>query len=393
LSFGFLLLLAFFAGKLAERVRLPRLTGYILAGVAVGPSALQLVSRDMVHSLGPVQGVAISLIALTAGGELNLRRLRPLLKVIGWMVLLVVLGSALASGLALLALRPWLPFLAAESLLDSAVIAVVLGVCLSAMSPAVVVLFALAASLAQAVLGSGASLSQTALHVGWELFGSALAGVALGALVALYLRKVQGSRALFVLLICVVMSEVGSRLGLDPLIIGLTAGLFMENVAEIETTHLVHEIEGASLPVFTVFFAVAGAALRLDILSQVAVPAALLVLIRTAAVWGGSRLAARRADADPMVRRWAFAAFLPQAGLALALPLMFPRILGGAAEGAAALVLGIVGINQVIMPVLLRVALTAAGETGKAEAPPPSAPEAAPAHPSRAGRAAETTPD
>jgi Kef-type K+ transport system membrane component KefB len=396
LAFGFLLLIAFFGGKALASLRLPKLTGYIVTGLLVGPSVFDLVTRDMVRALGPVQGVAICLIALVAGGELNVSRMRPLFRTIGWMMVFVVFGCAIACTLCLLALQSWLPFLRDINVQQRAAVCVVLGVSLAALSPAVVmallseseaegvlsrtmlgvvvaadlvviVLFALVASGAQAVLGAGASVKEVALHVSWELFGSALVGVGVGGVIALYLRKVKGSRSLFVLLVCVVMSEVGSRLALDPLIIGLSAGLFMENVAEVETTELVHDIEAASLPVYVVFFAVAGAALRLDLLSAVAAPALILVAVRFAAIWLGSRLAAKCARAEDVTRRWAFAGFLPQAGLALALPLLYPRVLPGVAEGAAALVLGIVGINQLLMPALLRLALVRSGEAGRAK--------------------------
>jgi Kef-type K+ transport system membrane component KefB len=395
LSFGFLLLGAFFAGKIFAAARLPRLTGYIVAGIVAGPSVAALVSRDMVRALGPVQGVAICLIALTAGGELNVRRMRPLFRTIGWMTLYVVVGCATGITAALLLMMPWLPFLEGVGLWESVVVCSVIGVSLAALSPAVVmallsemraegplsrtmlgvvvaadlvviVLFSLIASGAQAVLGESSAAADVARHVGWELGGSALAGIAMGIVLTVYLRKVRAGRALFVLLGCVLMSEVGSRLALDPLIIALTAGLFMENFSEVETTTLVTEIEAASLPVYVVFFAVAGAALRVDLLSAVLGPAAMLVGVRFVLIWLGSLAGARRAHADATVKRWAFTGFLPQAGLALALPLLYPSVLPGIAEGPAALVLGIVGINQVLMPILLRIALVRSGESSTA---------------------------
>jgi hypothetical protein len=43
-AFGYLLLTAFLVGGLFTRIRLPRLTGYIAAGLVVGPGALGLLS-------------------------------------------------------------------------------------------------------------------------------------------------------------------------------------------------------------------------------------------------------------------------------------------------------------------------------------------------------------
>jgi Kef-type K+ transport system membrane component KefB len=249
----------------------------------------------------------------------------------------------------------------AEGALSRTVLGVVVAADLT-----VIALFSLVASGAQALLGGAADAGAVARHVGWELGGSAFVGIGIGVVLTIYLRNVREGRALFVLLVCVVISEVGSRLELDPLIVALSAGLFMENVSEIETTKLIHDIEAASLPVYVVFFAVAGAILRLEALLAVLLPAAILVLVRIVAIWAGSRAAARRAGADPPVMRWAFAGYLPQAGLALALPLLYPKVLPGVGQGPAALALGIVAINQIITPLVFRMALIRTGEAFKA---------------------------
>ncbi len=51
LALGYLLLVAYVGGEIARRVRLPRLTGYLLVGFAVGPAWLGLVQREEVEAL------------------------------------------------------------------------------------------------------------------------------------------------------------------------------------------------------------------------------------------------------------------------------------------------------------------------------------------------------
>src|SRR5256885_16616990 len=51
LALGFLLLVAYVGGEIARRGRLPRLTGYLLVGFAVGPAWLGLVQRGEVEAL------------------------------------------------------------------------------------------------------------------------------------------------------------------------------------------------------------------------------------------------------------------------------------------------------------------------------------------------------
>jgi len=71
LSFGFLILAAYTVGELAKAVRLPRIVGYLAAGVAFGPYGLGTVTAAGVERLAPVSQLAIALIAFLAGAELR----------------------------------------------------------------------------------------------------------------------------------------------------------------------------------------------------------------------------------------------------------------------------------------------------------------------------------
>src|SRR3989454_8613910 len=76
LALGFLLLVAYLGEEIARRVRLPRLTGYVLVGFAVGPAWLGLVQREEVDALRFIEEAAVALIGLEAGAELTLDALR-----------------------------------------------------------------------------------------------------------------------------------------------------------------------------------------------------------------------------------------------------------------------------------------------------------------------------
>lgn len=409
LAFGFLLLVAFFGGRLFKRIGFPRLTGYIVAGVVAGDQVLHLVTHEMVESLSLLNGVAICLIALTAGGELNLKRVRPLLKTIVHTTLWAGVGTALLLGVAVFAMRDWLPFMRGVDVVQQVAISGLLGVTLSAMSPAVaaallaetqsdgplsrtilalvviadlvvIVLFTMASSLCQAALGQGANIAQVGRTVAWELLGSMGVGVAIGAVLWIYLKRVERGAALFVLLLCAVVAEVTRRIHLDPLIVMLAAGMFVENVGQNVGSKLIHDIEGASLPVFAVFFALAGAHLRLDLLVVSALPAAIIVVTRGFGFFVGGRIGTAAGGADPVVRRFAWVGLLPQAGLAIALATLMERTFPSFGGPAGALVLGVIGCNEIVAPVFLRLALVRSGEAGKrgtrefatASVPPPA---------------------
>ena len=393
LSFGYLLLTGFFVGTIFNRIRLPRLTGYLAAGIVVGPSLLGLVSQVAVDNLTVFTGVAIALIALTAGTELELRAVRPLVKSIAWLSIIAIGGTAVLITVAVFFLAPILPFMTGLRIDERFAISLVLGIVMVAQSPAVVValrkemdasgpvastvlamvvvgdllvilLFAVASTLAKAVFGAATNGLDTVRALAWELLGSLVAGVLIGAILATYLRKVRAAAGLFVLTTCFVVAEVGRLLAFDPLLVALSAGVFVRNVTSVGG-RLHEEIENSSLPVYIIFFTIAGASIHLDVLGVVGLPAIILVLVRGFGLLFGSRVAGRVARAPDAVRRYAGFGLLPQAGLALALALLFGRTFPEFGADAAALTLGVVAINEIAAPALYRFALVRSGEAGR----------------------------
>ncbi|MCZ2076488.1 MAG: cation:proton antiporter [Bryobacterales bacterium] len=396
---GFLLLSALFAGNLSARLRMPQLTGYMIVGILVGPHVLALVTDQMLVQLRVFNGVAIALIALTAGVEMDFQVMRPLMRGIAWVTGIAVVGTMVVLSATAYLLKDLMPFMYGMSTVQLLAVSLVLGVTLSAQSPAVVValrkeldadgpltrtvlgvvvlsdlvivvLFALVSSLARSLLGGSAADSITTGVLAWEIFGSALAGVFIGLLVTTYLRSIEGGGALFVITLGFLVAEVGQRIHLDPLLVALFAGMFIRNL----TSHgdrLHKEIEAASLPVYIGFFAVAGATIHLDALMTVGIPAVVLVLVRGISFVAGGNAAARVAASAEAVRKFTGFGLLSQAGLALVLAVLFSRSFPQLGAGASALVFGVVALNQIFAPILYRWALIRSGEArADSKAPP-----------------------
>ncbi len=76
LNVGIILLFGFLFGKLVEQFRLPDITGYILAGVIIGPNGLNLISVSALESLGVITNIVLGIIAYQIGTELFI----PILK-------------------------------------------------------------------------------------------------------------------------------------------------------------------------------------------------------------------------------------------------------------------------------------------------------------------------
>ncbi|HSS03234.1 MAG TPA: cation:proton antiporter [Kofleriaceae bacterium] len=397
LAFGFLLLAAYFAARLVSRLGLPKLTGYLLAGVLAGPYVLELVTREMTDSLRVVNSVATCILGLTAGAELNLRRVRPVMSTLRALMILGVLGVIGVLAATLFAIRSMLPMFDGLDTTAAIAVCVVVGVALTPQSPAVVMAllsetradgplsqlmlasvvvadlvvvlcYAIAAAVASAVIGSGVDVLDVALSVSWDLLGSVVFGVAIGILIGAFVRTVQRGASLFSLLICVVVAEIGGRVHLDPLVVMLAAGIWLENFSRASAGALLRGFESAQLPVFLVWFALSGTRLDLVQLSQTLVPIMILAAARAGWFFVSGRAACAFAAAPPAVARWSWVGLVPQAGLSLALIVVIQSNFPTFGKDAGVMILSLLGVNLLISPVLLRSALVGSGEAGQKSA-------------------------
>jgi Kef-type K+ transport system membrane component KefB len=386
---GALLLSAIFAGKLAKAVNLPRLTGYLFVGILVGPHLLKFITPDGVAGLTLVKGLAVSLIALAAGTELEL----GLLKRVGLRVLVMCATVAacifLAVWLGVIAMRPFLAFMNGMTWAQVAAVAALTSSVIISFSPTVtiaivqetgargpfteflmafviigdlvvLIAFALAAGVARASFGGGLHLAELLGGVGWELFGSLLVGAILGVLTLIYLRKVKKELPLFITALCFVSAEAGGGMHLSPLLLSLATGALIANLDEREGHQLHKAIQYASLPVFALFFAVSGAGLHLDLLKTVGPVALVLVLLRGLMIWLTCR---RFAPAElPFIRSHLWMGLVSQAGVTFGLAALVSKSFPTFGPDLEVLLIAMVTLHEMVGPVLTRKALKETGE-------------------------------
>ena len=84
-------------GWLAQRIRLPAVTGQIVAGILIGPAALALFDTESVEGLQPLTHFALALIGVTVGAHLNLRRLRNAGRRLFWLLIAEENGAEVAA--------------------------------------------------------------------------------------------------------------------------------------------------------------------------------------------------------------------------------------------------------------------------------------------------------
>lgn len=400
LAFAGLTLLAGHAGgRVAGMLNVPKVTGYLVTGILLGPSLLNLLSPDMVRTgFRPVTELALAVIAFFIGGSLDLSKMKRLGRHILIITMTQATGAFVVTSLVLIAVLPLLFDIGFGSpRIWTAVLptALILGSISAATAPAAILAivhqYRAKGPLTSVLLGVVAlddgltliffsftmqgclSLIQgtpiTFSHLLLSPLRSVLMALFLGTLSAIGLARiiarVEHSRAVLGVSLGAVLFTFGlaASLELPELLAAMCLGFMTVNFVP-RHEEIFTALEGIEEPVFTAFFVLAGAHLDLELLQTAGGLALAITGGRFLGKLLGSRAGARWSGAPDTIRKYLGPALLPSAGVAVGLALEAEHVLGLAGFGAVAVsgVLGSVVINALITPLAVRGALTRAGE-------------------------------
>jgi Kef-type K+ transport system membrane component KefB len=390
--FGILLLTADTFGAMAHDLGFPRLVGYLVAGLALGPSVLDVVPPGVLQDLSMMKQLAVGLIALLAGAELRIKDLVDRYRTIAWVLALQTAAVLVGLTILILLLRSWVPFLQGldvpallfvaflfaatltvnspmvtlalltETRADGPLAKTTLGVVLVA-DVLVILIFTGAFSLAQASLGGAtATAPEILLRLLGEVVGSILAGALVGGVLTLYLRFVRRELVVFAVVVVFATAAAAQALHFELLLSLLVAGFLVENVAPVRAEPLVEVLHVMAVPVFVIFFAMAGADLRLQTFVALWPIVLTVALVRVGLIYAGSTAGARLGRADPVVTRYAWTGLVSQAGVALGLATIIADRLPRLGLAMQTMIVGIIAFNESVGPVLFRTGLDRAGE-------------------------------
>lgn len=420
-SLGLLLLGSWLMGRVFKSIRLPKLLGYLVFGLLLGPGILGVVSKEQLPHLEFVEHLAIALIALTAGGEIELSFLkRALVLIVSITTLQLVLVFVAVSAVAY-ALAPSVGLASETEPVARIVSALMIGGIATAASPAtfiaimnemqargvavqtalsilvskdlaLIVLFTVLIAGAGAALESAPSsphdaaqtsaMTQDALQntveaptdspddgrstalqltneLGGRLVGSLVLGVVFGLAFAWYIHAIHAHMGIFVIAGCLSIVIVSEMLQIEPLIVALVAGLLMRNLWHERVGPYFQVMEDLSLPVYCLFFAVAGARFDIQTLQSLWPMALLIVTIRAGALWLSTRIVCQFAGVERASRDWMWTMFLPRAGVSIALASIITTTFSEHAFAAPlySLIIATIAIDQFAGPILLKMGL------------------------------------
>ena len=391
MDLGILITVAYLVSKLFQKAGIPQVVGFILVGVLLGRSGLQLITEEMSLSLRPLVDLALGFIGFTIGRELEISLLRRgggklivillfetlaafTLVMVGFYLYLGDLPTAILFGALAAATAPaatadvlweyWAKGVLTTTLLFILALDDIIGV----------ILTRLAMAYAEASITAGAlSFSQIGFLALLEIGGSLVLGVVLGWLVSNVVRVKHTQGEIIVLatasvLLCTGVAEAWE---LSPILANITFGATLANLSE-EANRTFKQTEETATPIYVIFFVLIGASLNLSSISAVLGLSVLYVVLRSIGKFGGVFIGGKLAGADPVVQKNLGFCLWSQAGVTLGLTLVilaeFPS-LGAAGQELAMLIVSVITVAtlmvQIIGPFGVKFAIKRAGEIGK----------------------------
>ncbi len=396
LSFGIISLAAKEIGAFFKRYKLPLISGFLVAGILVGPFVLNILTDELLTTLHFIDEVALGFIAFAAGSELYLKDLRGRLKGIAWVTTGLVLATSIFGGLAFFFLTKYIPFTQDMALTGRIAVSILVAAILVARSPssAIAIVNELRAKgpFTQTVLGvtvimdvivivlfsfnsevADALLTDIDLNFGFavllllELGLSILLGYLLGKFIqfmlSLNIKSAFKSISILLLGYSVFLASTflrhfshehfGLEILLEPLLVCMVASFFVINWTphRDQMSEILHKMGPA---IYIAFFTLTGSSLALDVLAKTWQIALILFLIRLLSIFIGS-FAGGSIAGEPMKNNLvSWTAYVTQAGVGLGLA---KEVAGEFPEFGldfSTIIIAVIVLNQIVGPPLFK---------------------------------------
>ena len=377
-------------GRLAKLVKLPNVTGYLIAGLLLGPAIPSLIpglayqgviTSEMLPSLDIISEVALGFIAFSIGNEFKL----SYFKRVGATPIVIAVFESLFAILFVLAV---LLAIGVEP-----AFAIVLSSIAAATAPAATIMvinqykakgpvtetllsvvaiddatararFSVSVAVAQAIKDpSQISIKTSLLDPLWEIFGALIFGMIIGMIFCIPLRwfKKDGNRLSLIIAFVFLGVGLSEMFGFSSLLMCMAIGAGFANFSS-QVPHIMKLTDGLTPPIFMLFFVLSGAELQLSVVPTVGLVGVVYVVMRVIGKMCGTAFGGMLCKADKKIRKYLGPALMPQAGVAIGLSLIATQVVPEHGAQIRAVILCGTLIYELIGPVVTKISLTKAGE-------------------------------
>ena len=368
--------------RIFSKIHFPEVTGFLIAGIIIGPSVLGIISEEGVKNLEIISSVALSFIAFSIGAEMKI----SVLKKLGEKIILITIFEALTALLVVLLgclfiFKYDLPFsLSLASIACATAPAATLmvirqykakGEMVDILLPVValddavcIIAFGICSSMAVSILqGGDLSVFSMFIYPIIEILESIALGLAGGFIFVLLSKKMRTDNELlsFIIAVIFMLSAVSDMLNLSGLLTLMSASVLIANLGATPRRYF-DMVDRITPPIFMSFFVISGADLNLAGLKAVGAVGVFYILARALGKYLGAFTAAKISGLSKKVQNYLGLTLIPQAGVAIGLSLIASReIPDPHGTMIRTIILGATIVYELVGPLLAKFSLTKTG--------------------------------
>ncbi len=381
-------------GRVFERLKIPKVVGYIIIGVIIVRTGLKLVDVGIMESLQPFNYFALGLIGFMVGGELK----REIFQKYGKQLIYILLCEGIAPFIIVTLAMGFACVIIFGNPYFAWALAILVGAIASATDPATttnvlreyrsrgplsstilgivalddglaLTLFVLASSVAARLIGQDSlSFLNAFIYPVYEIGGAILLGLASGLALNKIIRHYsEASRMLaFAVGMVLLVSGIALAVKVDMLLTAMTLGVMVVNFTPRKSKEVFKLVEGFTPPIYVLFFVLVGAKLNLRHLTlPIIMLVAIYILGTMAGKALGARIGAKISKAADSIRDYLPLALFPQAGVAIGLSILASHYFPGDIGNTLVIIITTTTfITQIVGPPLTKLALKRAKEVG-----------------------------
>ncbi len=379
---GIAIFVGLVGGKLANFFKLPNVSGYIVAGLLLGPSFINFFTSGEAAGLGIISEIALAAIAFGIGSEFRLADIKKTGKGILVITVAEVIGAVAVVFFVMFVLlrQPFEFSLVIASMSAATAPAGIIMVIreLKAQGPLVrtilpvvaiddalgIIVFSISLSIAKLTSGTASfSLFQIIWAPLYEILGSVVLGAVLGAALSFLSHKMKSRDEMLSLVLGFILLATGAAnyFKFSALLTCMMMGSVVVNV--LQNANRIFTLVSDFTPTINLlFFTLAGAGLDLSVLSKVGILGISYIFARAAGKILGATAGAKQVKAEKKVVRYLGMSLLTQGGISIGLSIIVARELPAFSEAIITVILFSVLVYEIVGPILAKIAIQKAGE-------------------------------
>lgn len=344
LSLSVILLSGFLLTRLTKLAKLPNVTGYIIAGIIIGPYVLKLIPNQMIEGMGFMSDIALAFIAFGVGRFFR----KESFKETGLGVIAITLFESLLAGVLItLSLRfifklDWdlcliLGAIATATAPASTMVTIrqyhargnfvnILLQVIAFDDAVCLVIFSIVTSVINTSTGSSVAPSEIILPLVYNLIALVIGAIS-GAILSKLINPKRSEDNRLILTIALLLGIAGlcAAVDISPLLSCMVFGTTYINMTKDK--ELYKQIERFTPPILSIFFVVSGMNLDISSFATLGIIGAAYFVIRIVGKYIGAYIGCVVAKTPKNIRNYLGLALIPQAGVAIGLAFLGKRIL------------------------------------------------------------------